>query len=175
MTRFDKSLWVQALVSHAALVFMNRPRLVVAAVAVFAGIGCNSTTEPVRRFDFTLRLTPDSARSCDLSCYPMPVSGTMTARMTFGTPSTNLSPPYDDIANIVRAYGDVVFADSLRGRAVVDTGGIVSILVGPPNPVNEYDYFTFSGKIENGRYSGHYTAEIWSPHNLEFGSFVSVP
>ncbi|MDB4874027.1 MAG: hypothetical protein JWM41_473 [Gemmatimonadetes bacterium] len=154
---------------------MKVPRLIVGAVAVFAGIACSSTTEPVRTFDFTLRLTPDSATYCDFSCSPLPTSGTMTARMTFGTPTTDLSPPYDDIRNIVRAYSDVVFADSLKGKAVVGADSIVSIQVGPPDPVREYDYYTFSGKIENGRYSGRYTAEIGGAHNLEVGSFVTVP
>ena len=154
---------------------MRVPRLVVAAVAVFAGIGCSSTTEPVRTFDFTLRLTPDSAHACDFGCSPLPFPSTRTGRITFGTPTADLSPPYGDISNIVRAYSDVVFADSLKGKAAVDVNNVVWIEVGPPDPVREYDYFMFSGTIANGQYSGHYFAEIGGAHNTEFGSFVTEP
>ncbi|HEY4216720.1 MAG TPA: hypothetical protein VGM67_06250 [Gemmatimonadaceae bacterium] len=140
-----------------------------------AVIGCSSSTEPAQRFDFTLRLTADSAGACDLFCSSLPVSDTMTAHMTFGTPTSDLSPPYGEISNIVRAYSDVVFADSLKGKAVVDADSTWSIEVGPPDPVHEYDYYTFSGKIENGRYSGRYTAEVGNPHSFELGSFTTVP
>jgi hypothetical protein len=92
-----------------------------------------------------------------------------------GPETTDLSAPSCCLGTIIDAYGDVTFADSLTGKAVVDTDSIVTVFAGPVPFNGYYDYFTLTGKITNGRYAGRWKQQV-DPHGrTNVGSFVTVP
>jgi hypothetical protein len=153
-------------------------RLVSTGIALIAVFGCSSTSEPQQQtFDFTLRLTDDSIVYCPFGGCQPPIltSDTLTGRMTFSRRTDDLSAPVNGLGTIVEAFDDAAFADRATGKAVIDTDGIVTVALSPdPGNSNLYDYFTFTGKIENGRYSGRFT-QVINGHTNAFGSFVTAP
>jgi len=154
------------------------------ATCIGFALSCRSATdaEPART-SFDVVLTTDSAlvyaSGCgSLYCFAKVAStGTMSAHLTFGPRTDDLSPPTDGLAKIVSAYSDVRFADSLIGKAVVDTAGLVTVFVGAQADATGFvptDYFTLQGRISGDRFSGRWRQQI-DPHGLaKYGSFVSV-
>jgi hypothetical protein len=115
----------------------------------------------------------------NLYCFAeVPRSATMTMRLTIGPATSDLSPPIGGLGRIVAAYTGVTLADSLSGKALVDTSGLMTVFVGARADATGFtptDYFTLRGRVTNGLYSGRWTQQI-DPHGLSnFGSFATVP
>jgi hypothetical protein len=162
------------------------------AIAAFALLACRTATDIVpppaspASTAFTVHMVIDSANvyepagACGgLYCFKkVPSTGEMTARLTVGPATTDLSPPMCCLGTIVGAFSDVRFADSLSGKAVIDTDSILTVAVGVPVTAEHYatiDYFTFTGIMQQGRYVGRWRQQI-DAHGLGyFGSFVAVP
>lgn len=151
----------------------------IALLGLIAVVGCNSTSEPAQTFDYNLRLTTDSMVYCPFGgCGPATqFADTLTGHMTFGRNTTDFSPPEGGLhlGTIVEAYDDVVFAGNTTGKALVDSDGILTVAVGPDaTNSNPYDFFTFTGKVVNGSYSGQFIM-VLNGHTNAYGSFVTVP
>jgi hypothetical protein len=104
-------------------------------------------------------------------------SGTMAMQPAPGQRTNDLSPPTRGLGTIITAYTNVVLADSLVGKAVVDESGLWTVFVGAkmdPSGFTPTDCFTLQGTIGNGRLGGRRTQQI-DPHGLAiFGSFTTA-
>lgn len=175
------SAYIELMSSRAAVA-------AVAATAAAALVACAEATAPNAppRPSFDLTLTEDTAIAYDFShctllyCFKhVPKSSSLTAHLTFGPESQDLTLPECCPGTFVKAYDSVAFTssehDSLTGRAVVDDSGRVTVLVADyPFPTG-YHSFELSGYIVDGSFSGRWK-QWFDPHDLaRLGSFGPQP